>query len=1336
MTIVRVFYLNLNRNSRFDVKQPTTYINHTLLTMRLFYNYLSGISLLLFVTFSSSLGAQEASVARQLNEIVLLAIQGDAPRPTVHARNLFHTSAAMYDAWAAYDGNSDHYLLGNTIGDFSCPFDGAPVPENAVVAQEMAMSFAVYRMVIHRFENSFGVFNTLVSLNSYMQSRGYAINNTSTDYINGGPAELGNYIAQEYIAFGFQDGSNEANNYANLYYQSVNTPILPEEPGITGLVDPNRWQTIQLTGQVDQGGNPISAPPAHLSAEWGNVMSFALQEDQVTVHNRDGNDYRVFLDPGPPAYIDVNDPSGLESFYKWNFLMVAVWQSHLSPDDTTSWDISPATFGNLDASLHPTTPEEYATFYNYFEGGTISDGRDVNPTTGLPYEPQMIKRGDYARILAEFWADGPDSYTPPGHWFEIMHHAVLDHPDFERRWMGEGEILSDLEYDVKIHFALSGAMHDAAISAWSIKGWYDYLRPVSAIRFMCSQGQCSDNSLPNFNAAGVPLIPGYVEVVEAGDELAGDNDEHLGKIKLYTWRGHDYVLDTEFDYAGVGWILGENWWPYQRPTFVTPPFSGYISGHSTFSRSAAELLTFATGDEYFPGGIGEFVAEQNEFLEFEEGPSEEIVLQWATYRDASDQCSLSRIWGGIHPPIDDIPGRQNGIVIGPLAFEKANDLFNSPRPQVELAAASQQILNISDIGNNFTFSISFDREMNTNISPSIEFLEDNPIDEGAIAELSAIWVDEFTFEFAYEMLDSELRLDNIKIRIDNAEDIGGYVQSVFLAANPYLIDTDRPEVVSIAPQAALINDLVASTGAYAITITFNEACDIALQPVISLNSSSDISSTFSFNSSASSWTTSTTFQAVFDLMDNNEELNDVSVVVDAALDLAGNSQLPFESAELITIDTRNPLYLNISVSNDVLNQQNAGNNALIITLSFDEEMNTTLSPQFNFVDDNPLGSSLFLNVANSSWLNSTTYQRAYNLINWEEEFFNINIQLQNVRDLAGNNPDNTLLEQLFAIDTKKPFVMEVTPSDGLVSDSEVGSGTFTLQIAYNEAMDETQNPVVQLNSILPIGNSLIQNPGAGTWLSNTVYQAVFNVNDENKEIDDIGVLTSFGKDAAGNNQFSYGDSEIFMLDTKNPTVLVLNANTYTVDNSNVGTSGFELVSVFDEDMLPTTGVELTFDSDLSSILSINALESGWINAATYKSSFNVANVQAIISDINVVLSSAQDMAGNNVNSFTVTDYFSINLTLVGISELSTLGVQLYPNPLRVGQSLNLVLKDFANDFHFRMIDSQGKLVMSNSMSQVSAGVHNIELPALSVGLYLINIQIDGEIATYRLVISN
>lgn len=136
-----------------------------------------------------------------------------------------------------------------------------------------------------------------------------------------------------------------------------------------------------------------------------------------------------------------------------------------------------------------------------------------------------------------------------------------------------------------------------------------------------------------------------------------------------------FIANPNNDVAGVDWIFANEWFPYQRPSFVTPPFAGYVSGHSTFSRAAAEVLSTLTGDPFFPGGMGTFDAQADTFLKFEKGPLQPLQLQWATYRDASDQTSLSRIWGGIHPPIDDIPGRIIGEKIGRDAFTFAENYF-------------------------------------------------------------------------------------------------------------------------------------------------------------------------------------------------------------------------------------------------------------------------------------------------------------------------------------------------------------------------------------------------------------------------------------------------------------------------------------------------------------------------------------------------------------------------------------------------------------------------------------------------------------------------------------
>ena len=100
------------------------------------------------------------------------------------------------------------------------------------------------------------------------------------------------------------------------------------------------------------------------------------------------------------------------------FEQVLHWSGHMDPIDDVMVDISPASVG--DATIPPmekvTDNHDYLWFYDALHGGDIGSGYERNPVTGDPYPKQEVPRGDYARILAEFWADGPDSVTPPGHW--------------------------------------------------------------------------------------------------------------------------------------------------------------------------------------------------------------------------------------------------------------------------------------------------------------------------------------------------------------------------------------------------------------------------------------------------------------------------------------------------------------------------------------------------------------------------------------------------------------------------------------------------------------------------------------------------------------------------------------------------------------------------------------------------------------------------------------------------------------------------------------------------------------------------------------------------------
>jgi hypothetical protein len=291
-------------------------------------------------------------------------------------------------------------------------------------------------------------------------------------------------------------------------------------------------------------------------------------------------------------------------------------------------------------------------------------GHPVNPVTGAPYTSDVVERSDFLRVVAEFWADGPRSETPPGHW-NVLANAVADALP-AKRIGGAGPRVNDLEWDVKVYLALNGAVHDAAVWAWGNKTVYDSSRPITLIRYLAAQH-------------ALPLEPGLVEVITADTTKTGERHAalagHEGEIAIRSWKGSPD--DPKQDVAGVVWKLGIEWLPYQPVTFVTPPFPGYTSGHSVFSRAGAEVLAAITGSPFFPGGLGTYSFAKGR-LNAEKGPSADLTLQWATYFDASDQAAISRRFGGIHPFYDDYPSRIAGSRIGQKAYANALTYYGEP----------------------------------------------------------------------------------------------------------------------------------------------------------------------------------------------------------------------------------------------------------------------------------------------------------------------------------------------------------------------------------------------------------------------------------------------------------------------------------------------------------------------------------------------------------------------------------------------------------------------------------------------------------------------------------
>src|SRR5438132_9198115 len=438
----------------------------------------------------------------------------------------------MWDAWAAYDPTASGYLFKEKL--HVC---------DLTAARNEAISYAAYRVLTARFIKAVGADKSLSEFSDIMDALAYRRNVTTRE--GDSPAAVGNRIAKVVLDYGKADGSNEANGYAATDYRPVNPPLIVALPQIK-LVDPNRWQPLQIEYQVSQNGVVLpSSVQQAVGPHWGHVTPFAVPA---------GGAWGVPFDPGPQPRL--GDPS-TDALFKSQAVQVIHDSSLLDPTSATSIDVSPGALGANGL------------------GSNDGHGRAVNPTNGRAYSPQLVRQGDFYRTIAEFWADGPSSETPPGHW-NVLANAVSDALAPNLRIGGTGPVVDRLQWDVKLYLALNGAVHDAAIAAWGLKGRYDGNRPISMIRYMASLGQSTDPKLAPYHREGLPLVPGLVEVITKEKTATGGPMVALkgneGKIAVRAWDRNSPGPSA----SRATWILGTTWMPYQLSTFVTPSFQGYI----------------------------------------------------------------------------------------------------------------------------------------------------------------------------------------------------------------------------------------------------------------------------------------------------------------------------------------------------------------------------------------------------------------------------------------------------------------------------------------------------------------------------------------------------------------------------------------------------------------------------------------------------------------------------------------------------------------------------------------------------------------------------------------
>jgi hypothetical protein len=291
-----------------------------------------------------------------------------------------------------------------------------------------------------------------------------------------------------------------------------------------------KFHMLMAVQNFDSGDD--SKDPATASGV-GNLAAQAVLNER----HHDGANQLGDLNPGPytdyTKYVPVNEPDKLVNPDRWQPLRTPV-PDHVmygrfivQKYQTPQWSLVKPFAMTSGAQFRPVRGP--ATFENDKEHFVHQAEELLALSAALTDEHKMI---------AEYWADGPNSETPPGHWCLFAQFvSQRDH--------------HSLDDDVKLFFILSNAMLDAGIAAWDAKRAYDSVRPVTAIRFLFAGKQ------------------------------------------VHAWGGR---------FKGPATFDGAEWQPYQGFTMAaTPPFPEFVSGHSTFSAAGAEVLKRFTGSDKFGG---------------------------------------------------------------------------------------------------------------------------------------------------------------------------------------------------------------------------------------------------------------------------------------------------------------------------------------------------------------------------------------------------------------------------------------------------------------------------------------------------------------------------------------------------------------------------------------------------------------------------------------------------------------------------------------------------------------------------------------------------------------
>jgi hypothetical protein len=386
------------------------------------------------------------------------------------------------------------------------------------------------------------------------------------------------------------------------------------------------------------------------------------------------------------------------------------------------------------------------------------------------------------------------------------------------------------------------------------------------------------------------------------------------------------------------------------------------------------------------------------------------------------------------------------------------------------------------------------------------------------------------------LTDADAEIMDGDVEISGAVDAAGNEQFITMLNDVISIDTRAPQG-SVNFSQSLITDADAES-----TLTISVNCDSPMNmestPLLVFT---DINESESFQATGGQWIDNSNYEFTYVMLDGNIQAT-AQLIVAGSTDENGNLLNTTNNNDLISIDTENPTLITVTPSVELLSDDDVAS-GLTLDIVFGEDMNTSVTPQIAYTQDNPLLSSLTENTGENGWISPTTYRAHYTANDAGEELNAIDIVVTGTIDANGNDQSEDLTSSsVFTIDTRNPLVLGMTPSTSIITSSNVGVGTFSIDVEFDEAMNPTSLPAISFSST-PNINFIANNDSQ--WNSSTDYTAVYDIPNETLQISAVDIALAFGAiDMAGNSAQVYTVSNALSVD-------VINSVTEQMESSSV-----------------------------------------------------------------------------------------------------------------------------------------------------------------------------------------